>query len=162
MEKDVTQTPKNGVKLQFLLCVATLAAFALFAACERPEPEPEPPTPSEQFEFAWEDVTDSIPCWIISMNSITLVNDNATLLSLCPDAPTFDFSTHSLIIVSGVVPTEVISVGVNFEQVDDLQYLLTIHVTGNYAALPGGWRKYIKTPKILDPQNISLVIEYER
>lgn len=47
MEKDVTQTPKNGVKLQFLLCVAALAAFALFVACERPEPEPEPPTPLE-------------------------------------------------------------------------------------------------------------------
>ena len=28
-----------------MLCIAALAAFALFAACERPEPEPEPPTP---------------------------------------------------------------------------------------------------------------------
>ena len=95
------------------------------------------------------------------MNTITLVNDSTTLLNLCPDAPTFDFSNHSLIIVSGNAPTEVISVDVNFEQVDDMQYLLTIHVTGNNAAQPGGWRKYILTPKISDPHNVSLLIEYE-
>ena len=28
-----------------VLCIVALAAFALFASCERPEPEPEPPTP---------------------------------------------------------------------------------------------------------------------
>ena len=156
-----TQKEKRYVRFCGILCVAVLAAFALFAACERPEPESEPPTPPEQFEFAWEDVTDSIPCWLISMNTITLVNDNTTLLNLCPDAPTFDFSNHSLIIVSGNAPTEVISVDVNFEQVDDMQYLLTIHVTGNNAAQPGGWRKYILTPKISDPHNVSLLIEYE-
>ncbi len=163
MTTKTTQTvAKRRHCRRVLLGVAVLATFALFAACERPEPEPEPPSaPVGQFEFAWEDVTDSIPCLLLSMNSITLVNDNATLLNLCPDAPTFDFSNHSLIIVSGVAPTEVISVGVNFEQVEDMRYLLTIHVTGNNAAQPGGWRKYIKTPKISEPHNVSLLIEYE-
>ena len=36
---------KRGGHSFGVLCVVSLAAFALLAACERPEPEPEPPTP---------------------------------------------------------------------------------------------------------------------
>lgn len=45
MRKNKTQTMKITRHSCGMLCVAALAAFALFAACERPEPEPEPPTP---------------------------------------------------------------------------------------------------------------------
>ena len=157
MKKRNTQTERIGGLICCVLCVATLAFFALFVACDRPEPEPEP----EPIEFAWEDVTNTIPCLLLSMDSITLVNDNATLSSLCPDAPTFDFSTHSLVIVSGVSPSGFDSVDVNFERVGNMQYLLTIHVIRDYTAIAQGWRKYIRTSKISNPQNISLVIEYE-
>ena len=157
MKKRNTQTMKRGGRFISVLCVTALAAFALFAACERPEPEPEP----EPTEFAWEDVTNTIPCLLLSMDSITLVNDNATLSSLCPDAPTFDFSTCSLIMVSGVSSSGIDSVDVNVERVGNMQYLLTIKVIRDYTAIAQGWRKYIRTSKILNPQNISLVIKYE-
>ena len=157
MKKRNTQTMKRGGRFISVLFVAALAAFALFAACERPEPEPEP----EPTEFAWEDVTNTIPCLLLSMDSITLVNDNATLSSLCPDAPTFDFSTCSLIMVSGVSSSGIDSVDVNVERVGNMQYLLTIKVIRDYTAIAQGWRKYIRTSKILNPQNISLVIKYE-
>ena len=42
MKKIKTQTMKVTRRFCGVLCVAVLAAFALFAACERPEPEPEP------------------------------------------------------------------------------------------------------------------------
>ena len=47
MKKIKTQTMKVTRRFCGVLCVAVLAAFALFAACERlePEPDPEPPTP---------------------------------------------------------------------------------------------------------------------
>ena len=45
MRKNKTQTMKITRHSCGMLCVAALAAFALFAACNRPEPEPEPPTP---------------------------------------------------------------------------------------------------------------------
>jgi hypothetical protein len=148
----------QGKRYCSLLYIALLVVFALFAACERPETEPEP---LEQLEFAWEDVTDSIPCLLSSINSITLVNDNATLLDLCPDAPTFDFSNHSLVIVSGVAPTEIISIDVNFEQIEDTpQYLLTMHIDGNYSTQPEGWHKYFLIPKVISVNDIHLTICY--
>ena len=45
MRKIKTQTMKISRLCCGALCIVALAAFALFAACERPEPEPEPPTP---------------------------------------------------------------------------------------------------------------------
>ena len=45
MKKIKTQTEKRCGRSCGMLCIAALAAFALFAACERPEPEPESPTP---------------------------------------------------------------------------------------------------------------------
>ncbi len=45
MKKSKTQTKKRCGRSCGMLCIAALAAFALFAACERPEPEPESPTP---------------------------------------------------------------------------------------------------------------------
>ena len=45
MKKNKIQTEKRRGRFCGMLCIAALAAFALFAACERPEPEPEPPTP---------------------------------------------------------------------------------------------------------------------
>ena len=45
MKKIKTQTEKRCGRFCGKLCVAVLAAFAMFAACEQPEPEPEPPTP---------------------------------------------------------------------------------------------------------------------
>ena len=45
MEKRITRKKRIGGRFFCVLCFAVLAAFALFAACERPEPDPEPPTP---------------------------------------------------------------------------------------------------------------------
>ena len=45
MRKIKTQTMKISRLSCGSLCIVALAAYALFAACERPEPEPEPPTP---------------------------------------------------------------------------------------------------------------------
>ena len=45
MKKKITHSERISGRFGGMLCVAALAAFALFAACERPEPEPEPPTP---------------------------------------------------------------------------------------------------------------------
>ena len=45
MEKRILQLAKRKNHFLGVFFVALLAAFALFAACERPEPEPEPPTP---------------------------------------------------------------------------------------------------------------------
>ena len=45
MRKKITQTMKISGLCCGVLCIVALAAFALFASCERPEPEPEPPTP---------------------------------------------------------------------------------------------------------------------
>ena len=45
MRKKITQTMKISGLCCGVLCIVALAAFALFASCERPEPEPEPPAP---------------------------------------------------------------------------------------------------------------------
>lgn len=45
MKKNKIQTKKRRGRFCGMLCIAALAAFALFASCERPEPELEPPTP---------------------------------------------------------------------------------------------------------------------
>ena len=45
MRKKITQTMKISGLCCGVLCIVALAAFALFASCERPEPDPEPPTP---------------------------------------------------------------------------------------------------------------------
>ena len=45
MRKKITQTMKISGLCCGVLCIVALAAFALFASCERPEPELEPPTP---------------------------------------------------------------------------------------------------------------------
>lgn len=44
MKRKTIQTMKEGGCFCIALCVAMLAVFALFSACERPEPEPEPTT----------------------------------------------------------------------------------------------------------------------
>ena len=46
MRKKITQTMKISGLCCGVLCIVALAAFALFASCERPEPEPEPEPPT--------------------------------------------------------------------------------------------------------------------
>ena len=43
MKEKTIETGNKGLRFRGVLVVAAFAAFALFAACERPEPDPEPP-----------------------------------------------------------------------------------------------------------------------
>ncbi len=155
-------THKQSCRFFVLLGSVILAVLTLFATCERPEPEPlPPPEPGpEQPEVEWSDVTDIIPCWLFSMNSITLVNDTTTLVNMCPDAPAFDFTSRSLVIVSGSSTHGIINVVPDFYRDEMSQYHLTINVFQDYTCVPEGWRKYLIIPKVNNASDILLTINY--
>ena len=117
MKKTTTQTLKKGGRFCSVLCVAVMAAFALLAACERPEPEPEPPTPPDvntdtlpanKFIGTWvlcamNDVNSEPPatCDLADATTDTLVFvDDTTLIRLRGTnfrEYHYDFSDHFLV-----------------------------------------------------------------
>ncbi|MBR4912521.1 MAG: hypothetical protein IKZ54_06750 [Bacteroidales bacterium] len=117
MEKIKTQAEKVSGRFGGMLCVAALAAFALFAACERPEPEPEPPTPpvvdtdtlpTNKFVGTWvlcamNNVNDEPPatCDLADATTDTLVFvDDTTLIRFRGTNSwehLYDFSDHFLV-----------------------------------------------------------------
>lgn len=115
MKKDKTQTTIRDKRCGVLV-VAALAAFALFAACERPEPEPEPPAPTmdtdtlptNKFVGTWvlcamNDVDSEPPatCDLADATIDTLVFvDDTTLIRLRGTNSReyrYDFSDHFLV-----------------------------------------------------------------
>ena len=110
------KTGNHGKRYYSSLSVALLAAFALFAACERPEPEPEPPTtpvvdtdtlPANKFVGTWvlcamNDVNSEPPatCDLANATTDTLVFVDDTTLILHRDEKTYEyiyeFSDHFL------------------------------------------------------------------
>ena len=116
MKKSTLQTMGKGGRLCGVLCVAVLATFALFAACERPEPEPEPPSapvvdtdtlPANKFVGTWvlcamNDVNSEPPatCDLANATSDTLVFVDDSTLILHRGTATYDylyeFSDHFL------------------------------------------------------------------
>jgi len=117
MKKKITHSERISGRFGGMLCVAALAAFALFAACERPEPEPEPPTPpvvdtdtlpTNKFVGTWvlcamNNVNDEPPatCDLADATTDTLVFVDDTTLILHHGANTinyfYEFTEHYLI-----------------------------------------------------------------
>ena len=138
------------------LCSVILGESTSFVACERPEPEPNP----EQSGVECDDVTMQIPCLLLSMNSITLVNDITTLANMCPDAPAFDFTTRSLVVVSGSSTHGIVNVITDFYKDEGSLYHLTINVIQDYTSVVEGWHKYYIIPKVNNASDIILAINY--
>lgn len=114
MKKRTIPTMRKGGRFCGVLCIAALAVFALFAACERPEPEPPaPPTedpdtlPTNKFIGTWvlcamNDVDSEPPatCDLANATTDTLVFVDDTTLILHRGTVTYDylyeFSDHFL------------------------------------------------------------------
>ena len=153
-------------KLFYLPIVAIVVSVLLCTACKKKE------TPQEKQEFIINteplvvhtdtltliDITDSIPCGLLSMDSITLINDNDKLKELCPNASTLDFNRHSLIIVSGGSTRGIISVNGSFTTTDKVHYNLIIDVRQNMTCVAEGWNRYYLITKINTKENILLTI----
>ena len=117
MKKRNTQTERISGRFGSALALAALAAFALFAACERPEPEPEPPTPpvvdpdtlpTNKFIGTWvlcamNDVDSEPPatCDLANATTDTLVFVDDTTLVLHRSTTTkeyiYEFSDHYIV-----------------------------------------------------------------
>lgn len=116
--KDTKGQPERKFSRSFgVLCVAVLTAFALFAACERPEPEPEPPTPpvvdpdtlpTNKFVGTWvlcamNNINDEPPatCDLVNATMDTLVFTNDKRLTRYHGENTYEywyeFTDHYLI-----------------------------------------------------------------
>lgn len=116
MKKKETKTTRKGRRCS-MLCLAAMAVFALFAACERPEPEPEPPAlpvvdpdtlPTNKFIGTWvlcatNDVNSEPPatCDLADATTDTLVFvDDTTLIRIRGTnyrENRYDFSGHFLV-----------------------------------------------------------------
>lgn len=144
MEKRKTQTKKRGGHFFGVLCVAALAAFALLAACERPEPEPEPPTPpvvnpdtltTNKFIGTWvlcatSDVDSEPPatCDLAdgTIDTLVFVNDTALIRLRGTNSweHLYDFSDHFLVCYrSGAMNSVAFSVRYYFRN-DDQELVL--------------------------------------
>ena len=117
MKKKTIPTMRKGGRFCIVLCIAALAVFALFAACERPEPEPEPPAPptedtdtlpTNKFIGTWvlcamNDVDSEPPatCDLANATTDTLVFVDDSTLILHHGANTinyfYEFTEHYLI-----------------------------------------------------------------
>lgn len=143
------------------LVAVALIGVALTTSCKDKEDEKIIAPPTVQ-NVAFVDITDSIPCLIMSMDSITLVNDNAALQVLCDSASTLDFSSESLVIVSGVSTSGIDTIKTSLTTTDNIQYRLTIDVIQEMTAMPMGWMKYLLIPQIQNSNNITLSINYKK
>ena len=117
MKKKITHLERISGRSCGMLCIAALAAFALFASCERPEPELEPPTPpvvdpdtlpTNKFIGTWvlcamNDVNSEPPatCDLADATTDTLVFVDDTTLILHHGAYTenyfYEYTEHYLI-----------------------------------------------------------------
>ena len=153
---------KNTVLFKVLPLIAVaLLGVAIAISCKDKEEEKIIEPPAEQ-NVAFVDITDSIPCLIMSLDSITLVNDNVALQVLCDSASTLDFSSQSLVIVSGVSTSGIDTIKTSLTTTDNILYRLTIDVIQEMTAMPMGWKKYLLIPKTLNSNNITLLINYKK
>ena len=144
-----------------LLLAVALAGVAIASSCKKDKENETVVEPTVGQTVAYADITDSIPCTILSMDSVTLVNDNATLQSLCNNAPTLDLTNHSLVIVSGVSTSGIESINTYLTTTDNVSYDLKIDVIKDMTTVVIGWRKYILIPKTISRDNITLEINYK-
>lgn len=146
------------------IIVAALVGLAIATSCEKEKEngnEQIIAQPAEH-DVAFVDFTDSIPCMMMSMDSVTLVNDSATLKHLCDSAAALDFSSQSLVIVSGVSTSGIDTIKTSLTTTDNIQYRLSVDVIQDMTSMPMGWKKYLLIPKTLNINNITLLINYKK
>lgn len=112
MKKNKTQTTRKDRRCS-VLCFAVLAAFALFAACERLEPvpglEPEPPAPTtlEDGPISFIEITGCGWNNILYDNQAILINDTQSFFHYanCNEGyyPEINFDSNSVVLWSGWV-----------------------------------------------------------
>ena len=109
MEKRNTRKKRIGGRFFCVLCMVALSAFALFAACERPEPEPEPPTPTtlEDGPISFIEITGCGWNNILYDNQAILINDTQSFFYYadCNEGyyPEINFDSNSVVLWSGWV-----------------------------------------------------------
>lgn len=143
-----------------LLVAVALVGVAMATSCKKEKENVDETTVEPKVSYA--DITDSIPCVIMSKDSVTLVNDNASLQALCNEAPTLDFTNHSLVIVSGVSTSGITSINTYLTTTDNVYYDLKIDVIKDMTTSVVGWRKNILIPKTMSSDYITLEINYKR
>lgn len=122
MKKRIPQPRRKGRRLSSVMCIAALASFALFAACNRPEPEPGPvalitlddgPIPFSEIQLphmvcGWRN--DSI--LLLHDNRVILINDTQDYHYYvdcdCGYYPDIDFDRNSVVVWSGIGSAAVI------------------------------------------------------
>ena len=146
---------KTILKKILKLIAVALVGVATATSCKDKEEEKIIEPPIEQ-NVAFVDITDSIPCIIMSLDSITLVNDNATLQHICDSAAALDFSNQSLVIVSGASTSGIDTIKTSLTTTDNIHYRLSVDVVQNMTCIPMGWKKYL-----LIPQTSHLVLLHQ-
>lgn len=95
-----------------------------------------------------QDVTNMIPCLLPNNDTIILINDQDSLLALCPNAPTLNLNDSSLIMVSGYSAMGVQFVTSMLTSSDNQQYQLNVQIKPSPIAMPTAWRTYCLIPKV--------------
>lgn len=114
---------------------------------------------SQKEQISITDITTNIPCLLTSNDTVKIINSNEELQALCSNAPTLDFSNHSLLIVSGGVAGGVSNVvGILYKMSNN--YILYINVSLNETTINGNvWKKcYLTSEKINSNTIISLQV----
>ena len=171
--KDTKGQPERKCSRSFgVLCVAVLTAFALFAACERPEPEPEPEVnPTEQVVLVdgpipfSEITTDSTGCgWhnIQYDNQAVLINNTQSffLYTDCVDGhyPEINFDSNSVVLWSGWVSGGSYFNTATIECVEGVFHIDLFFQEDLTCVASEPWIKVFLLPKIPDSTPISVEV----
>ena len=114
---------------------------------------------SQKEQISITDITTNIPCLLTSNDTVKIINSNEELQALCSNAPTLDFSNHSLLIVSGGTTNGVSGINSNLEKLINSNYILSMDIQLNDATVAEGWRKcYLTSEKINSNTIISLQV----
>lgn len=99
-------------------------------------------------------------------NEVAVVNSNAELKNymICienKDAPSIDFSRHSLLLVRGVTPYGTRATIKNLQYLPNCSYIMNVELAPNLAAVTTNWQIAIITSKLEDDTKIQLHVENE-
>ena len=95
-----------------------------------------------------QDVTGIIPCPLPNNDTVILINDQDSLLALCPNAPTMNLNDSSLIMISGYHAMGIQFVTGMLTSSDNQHYQLTVQIMPSPISMPAPWRIYCLIPKI--------------
>ena len=166
MKKKTTQTMRKDRHCS-VLCFAVLAAFALLAACERPEPEPvalitldNGPIPFSEIHLnpmacGWNDTL------LLHDNRVILINDTQDYHHYvdcdCGYYPVINFDKNSIVLWSGGVPGATLG-SVDFECIEGRVILHLVFGESFTLGPPVYYVKVFLLPKIPSNAPISLDI----